>query len=59
MGFFKVMWGRGKSPETVSREDFTRTIVEYDRHLEELDEAVHALRGDPEEGEDARQRERG
>lgn len=59
MGFFKMIWGPGRPAESVSREQFDQTVSEYDRHLEELDEAVHALRGDPSEGEDARQRERG
>lgn len=49
MGFFRALWGSGKmptDPEMVSRDEFQRTKYEFDRKLRELDEALHALRGD-------------
>lgn len=44
MGFLKMIWGNGRPPEPVSKDELDRILREYDRKLEELDTAIHALR---------------
>jgi hypothetical protein len=44
MGWLKLLWGTGRPADVVSHEEFERVKREYDRKLEELDEAIHALR---------------
>jgi len=49
MGWLKMFWGEGRPPDRapkVSKTEFERTKLEYDRKLRELEAAMHALRGD-------------
>ena len=48
MGWFKMIWGGSDQwPPPVSKEEFERTKREYDRKLQELEEAISALHGEP------------
>lgn len=47
MGFLKLIWGHEKhtpDAEPISPDEIRRTFKEYDRKLDELNEAMHALR---------------
>lgn len=54
MGFLKMLWGTGKAPSTVSREEFEQVKHEFDRKMKELDNLIHALKGDEPDYRDGR-----
>lgn len=54
MGFLKLIWGHEKhppDPNAVSPDEIRRSLAKYDRILEELNEALRALHGEPDERE--------
>lgn len=46
MGFLTLIFGRGRPHDPIPREEVERRLREHDQKIRELDDALHALRGD-------------